>query len=48
MSTLETLNLYQCNLRLISPFLVSMLEEKNKNAELKVYAWGIQILVSLI
>ncbi|KHC38682.1 hypothetical protein W5O_03653 [Candida albicans Ca6] len=40
MSTLETLNLYQCNLRLISPFLVSMLEEKNKNAELKVYAWG--------
>ncbi|KHC35259.1 hypothetical protein MGO_03610 [Candida albicans P76055] len=40
MSTLETLNLYQCNLRLISPFLVSMLEEKNKNAELKVYASG--------
>ena len=40
MSTLQTLNVCRCNLRLISPFLVSMLEEKNKNAELKVYAWG--------
>ena len=39
-STLQTLNVCRCNLRLISPFLVSMLEEKNKNAELKVYAWG--------
>ena len=39
-STLQTLNVCRCNLRLISPFLVSMLEEKNKNAELKVYASG--------
>lgn len=40
MSTLQTLNVCRCNLRLISPFLVSMLEEKNKNAELEICAWG--------
>ena len=38
MATLETLDVNQCNLRLISPFVVSMLEEKNKNAKLRVYA----------
>ncbi|KHC46620.1 hypothetical protein W5O_01883 [Candida albicans Ca6] len=37
---LETLDVNQCNLRLISPFVVSMLEEKNKNAKLRVYARG--------
>ena len=47
-SILQTLNVCRCNLRLISPFLVSMLEEKNKNVELEICAWGIQILVSLI
>ena len=40
MATLETLDVNQCNLRLISPFVVSMLEEKNKNAKLRVYARG--------
>ena len=37
-STLQTLDLKQCNVRFISPFLVSMLEEKNKNPKLHVYA----------
>ncbi|KHC46622.1 hypothetical protein W5O_01885, partial [Candida albicans Ca6] len=37
---LETLDVNQCNLRLISPFVVSMLEEKNKNAKLRVNAIG--------
>ena len=41
MATLETLDVNQCNLRLISPFVVSMLEEKNKNAKLRIYARGI-------
>ena len=41
MAMLETLDVNQCNLRLISPFVVSMLEEKNKNAKLRVYARGI-------
>ncbi|KAF6065329.1 hypothetical protein FOB64_005076 [Candida albicans] len=40
MATLETLDVNQCNLRLISPFVVSMLEEKNKNAKLRIYARG--------
>ena len=40
MAMLETLDVNQCNLRLISPFVVSMLEEKNKNAKLRVYARG--------
>ena len=39
-SSLEVLNVRQCNLRLISPFLVSMLEEKNQNANLRVEATG--------
>ena len=39
-SALQTLNVCRCNLRLISPFLVSMLEEKNKYAELEICAWG--------
>ncbi|RLP66433.1 hypothetical protein L150_05211 [Candida albicans Ca529L] len=39
-SSLEVLNVSQCNLRLISPFLVSMLEEKNQNANLRVEATG--------
>ena len=38
--SLEVLNVRQCNLRLISPFLVSMLEEKNQNANLRVEATG--------
>ena len=38
MATLETLDLSICNLRFISPFLVSMFEEKNKNAKLRVTA----------
>ena len=38
MATLETLDLSICNLRFISPFLVSMFEEKNKNAKLRVIA----------
>ncbi|KGU03881.1 hypothetical protein MEM_05311 [Candida albicans L26] len=37
-SSLEVLNVRQCNLRLISPFLVSMLEENNQNANLRVEA----------
>ena len=40
MAMLETLDVNQCNLRLISPFVVSMLEEKNKNAKLRVNAIG--------
>ncbi|EEQ47139.1 conserved hypothetical protein [Candida albicans WO-1] len=39
-SSLEVLNVRQCNLRMISPFLVSMLEEKNQNANLRVEATG--------
>ena len=39
-SSLEVLNVRQCNLRLISPFLVSMLEENNQNANLRVEATG--------
>ena len=38
--SLDVLNVRQCNLRLISPFLVSMLEEKNQNANLRVEATG--------
>ena len=38
MASLQYLDVSQCNLRLISPFVVSMLEEKNKNAKLRVYA----------
>ena len=38
MATLETLDLSICNLRFISPFLVSMFEEKNKNSKLRVTA----------
>lgn len=38
MATLEFLDVRHCNLRFISPFLVSMFEEKNKNAKLRVIA----------
>ena len=38
-SSLQMLNLNECNLRLISPFLVSMLEQKNRNPKLKIIAW---------
>lgn len=40
MSSLEVLDLSQCNLRFISPFLVSMLDEKNNKAKLRVKATG--------
>ena len=40
MASLQYLDVSQCNLRLISPFVVSMLEEKNKNAKLRIYARG--------
>ncbi|KGQ84872.1 hypothetical protein MG1_05312 [Candida albicans GC75] len=39
-SSLEVLNVRQCNLRLISPFLVSMFEESNKSAKLSIRATG--------
>lgn len=39
-SSLKVLDLCQCDLRLLSPFLISMLEEKNKNAKLLVDATG--------
>lgn len=39
-SSLEVLDLSHCNLRYISPFLVSMLDEKNKRAKLRVNANG--------
>ena len=39
-SSLSFLDLKQCNLRLISPFVVSMFEEKNKNVKLRVNATG--------
>ena len=39
-SSLEALDIRQCDLRLISPFLVSMYEEKNKNAKLRIQATG--------
>ena len=39
-SSLEVLDISQCDLRLISPFVVSMYEEKNKNARLRVDARG--------
>ena len=44
-STLQTLDLKQCNVRFISPFLVSMLEEKNKNLNYMYTPRKIQILV---
>lgn len=37
-SSLVTLILCQCDLRLVSPFLVSMSEEKNRNAKLRLDA----------
>ncbi|CAX41213.1 LPF family protein, putative [Candida dubliniensis CD36] len=39
-ASLNHLDLFQCNIRLLSPFLVSMYEEKNRNAVLKVFAPG--------
>ncbi|KGU02811.1 hypothetical protein MEQ_05235 [Candida albicans P87] len=39
-SSLEVLDLSQCNLRMISPFLVSMLEKKNQNPKLTIDATG--------
>lgn len=46
-SSLEHLELCLCNLRLVSPFLVSMYEEKNKDAKLKIHApgnWNISVI----
>lgn len=40
MATLELLNVFNCNLRFISPFLVSMLNDKYKNVKLRVNACG--------
>lgn len=37
-TSLNILNLSHCHLRLLSPFLVSMFEEQNRNAEINVYA----------
>ena len=39
-SSLEVLDLSQCNLRLISPFLVSMFEKKSENPRLRIDATG--------
>ena len=39
-SSLKDLDLSQCNLELVSPFLVSMFEMKNKNPKLRVNATG--------
>ena len=39
-SSLEVLDLSQCNLRLISPFLVSMFEKKSENPKLRIDATG--------
>ena len=39
-SSLEVLDLSQCNLRMISPFLVSMFEKKSENPKLTIDATG--------
>ncbi|KHC44345.1 hypothetical protein MEW_05928, partial [Candida albicans P60002] len=39
-TSLEALDVRQCNLRLISPFLVSMFEESNESAKLSIRATG--------
>lgn len=46
-SSLYYLDLCVCNLRLVSPFLVSMYEEKNKNAKLRIHAsgnWNVSVI----
>ena len=40
MATSEFLDVRHCNLRFISPFLVSMIDKKNKKAKLRVEATG--------
>ena len=39
-SSLEVLDISQCDLRLISPFVVSMFEKKNKKGKLRIRATG--------